>query len=966
MMELTVLLRHGQVPSLPPLQTLPSSSNESPSNSALNLLFAKPTTVAVSQSTPPPPVPSRIECVEFYDDVLIIGTSDGQILSFKIEYDAKSGNLRCVESLKKMISTGRKPIESLIAIIAESKLLVLSEASLMFHSLRSLSPISSSVSQNFKALTAACADRILEPPFNFCVAKRRSLHLYYITENQLGITKEIPLPDGATLLKKIGRTILAADTETYKLISERSGAVTPLFPYDRTLMKPIICPIGKSEFLLAFTTAQMIGLGMFVNSNGDAVRGTLQWSAVPKSIVFQFPYIIALLKNNTLEVHNLFTQELISTMEIPSQYSDPRTLHETLFPMTLNPLVTEDDSAASVSTAAAASTTVLKVLIVCRDCVLGLKVKSIDGQISDLLESRQVTKAIQLAEYAVQWGETENTKKQVFDRIYERAGIAYFKELAFDESLKCFQKGEVDPSVLISLFGGVVSQDKNQGRIRTLVPWTDDVEQMSVLEAIRKKNPSVEDESQISELLKDALLKGKDTLLSYFLLARNKEYALHGFEDMDNFLLVVYEQSDRDALHTFLTDSNHLNVSKAEEFLWHQERFYALSLLLKSTSQVRKVLEIWLRFVSREYEDEEFQDPGRVVAEYLAEVNDQAIFLDYAQRLLAIDPVLGVQTFMTTKLDLEQSKILSILDQCGSLAVRSYLENLQAKGKIDAVCEVRLLQLYLEELPRLYSSDALLENRNLYTLLPFSSRPMFPEFLKTQSDSLSVIRVKIFNLLSATRPSTPTALLTLCARLLEFEGLYFEHGFVYSKRNELDKTLKIWVAELMDFKSAEKLCLDHHHEDGNSDEMYRLLLKLYLDGDNHPFHAHEYANQVINLLNAFPSKFELAEILDILPDQWSLAALSGFFSSQLRSSFHESQEQLLVKSLVKGESFKINADLVCCYNSFTPSIVTATCTCVVCKKAMTDADAGNFVLLPVGGKEGGEAQIGHVSCVRLS
>ncbi|KAJ3070550.1 transforming growth factor, beta receptor associated protein 1 [Rhizoclosmatium hyalinum] len=325
----------------------------------------------------------------------------------------------------------------------------------MFHSLRSLTAISSaSSSQNFKAITAIALDKVLEPPFNFCVAKRRSLHLYYITENQLGTTKEIPLADGAILLRKCGRSILAADAQNYKLVNERNGSVTTLFPYDRAVMKPIICAIGRSEFLLVLATAPGVALGMFVNSNGDAVRGTLQWSAIPKSIVFHFPYTIALLRTNVLEIHNLFTQELHATVPIPSP---ALFLQDTSFPLQLH-----------------SQKRTMKTVVVCSGgVVLGVLVKRVEGQIEEFLEAREIGKAIQLAELAVQWGETGDTKKQVFDRIYEQAGVLYFKDLSFDEAVKCFKKGDVDPFILINEFGGIVAIEGAEA----LVPWKEDIEQ---------------------------------------------------------------------------------------------------------------------------------------------------------------------------------------------------------------------------------------------------------------------------------------------------------------------------------------------------------------------------------------------------------------------------------------------------------------------------------------------------------
>ncbi|KAJ3352082.1 hypothetical protein HDU83_008360 [Entophlyctis luteolus] len=125
-----------------------------------------------------------------------------------------------------MLVTGRKPVEDLFAIVAESKLLVLS------------------------------GERTFAAP----------------TESN-SVIQEISLPDSIQHMQKSGRTILAADANTYKLINERSGVVTPSFPYDRSVLKPLVCVISNAEFLVALGTPQGIGLGMFVNANGDAIRG---------------------------------------------------------------------------------------------------------------------------------------------------------------------------------------------------------------------------------------------------------------------------------------------------------------------------------------------------------------------------------------------------------------------------------------------------------------------------------------------------------------------------------------------------------------------------------------------------------------------------------------------------------------------------------------------------------------------
>ncbi|KAJ3297411.1 hypothetical protein HDU79_003758 [Rhizoclosmatium sp. JEL0117] len=935
---LTPLLSQNDIPLLPAIQTLSSneSSASTSSNSALNLLFAKTTAApnpvhSSASALQQTPSPARIESAEFYENILIIGTSDGQIISYTITQDRESGDLECTLHQKKMLATGRKPVEQLHAIVAESKLLVLSETSVMFHSLRSLTAISSaSSSQNFKAITAVALDKVLEPPFNFCVAKRRSLHLYYITENQLGTTKEIPLADGAILLRKCGRSILAADAQNYKLVNEKNGSVTTLFPYDRAVMKPIICAIGRSEFLLVLATAPGVALGMFVNSNGDAVR------------VFHFPYTIALLRTNVLEIHNLFTQELHATVPIPSP---ALFLQDTSFPLQLH-----------------SQKRTMKTVVVCSGgVVLGVLVKRVEGQIEEFLEAREVGKAIQLAELAVQWGETGDTKKQVFDRIYEQAGVLYFKDLSFDEAVKCFKKGDVDPFILINEFGGIVAVEGAE----YLVPWKEDIEQ-ALLDAVRAKNPNVENEEQIAELWRKALQQGKDALTTYFLSARNKDYAVNSYEHIDNFLLVVYEQAEPTSLNTFLSIPNYCNVAKAEEFLWKRERYYALSLLLKSTSQTRKVLEIWMRLLSGEYEDEEFEG-SEMVAEYLSKVNDESVFLEYAKRLLVIDPVLGVKVFLTTSLSLPPSKVLPILEQHGPLALCEYLESLRSSGKSDITSDQHLLKLYLADLKSSYSKEPLFKTREAYIQLP-SPRPVFAEYLATQAtenrrDTQTVLRYKISSLLSTTQLDSKMSTALLAETLLPLQGFFYEHATIHSEQGNIRDALSIWVRDLMDFKAAERAVV----ESGDR-ELFRVLINLYLEGGNHPFYGHEYSAQAMWLLNTYPDVFDLAEILALLPDRWSLAALSGYFSSRVRESAHKAQEQLLMKALVKGANFKTNARLVDWYNSVGPLVVKKGEECVVCRKAVDS----HIVILPVSGdtktdRDGSvkPPQVAHVKCVRL-
>ncbi|KAJ3121307.1 SPT3 Dosage dependent suppressor of Ty-induced promoter mutations-like protein [Physocladia obscura] len=728
--------------------------------------------------------------------------------------------------------------------------------------------------------------------------------------------KEIPLQETIYLLRKSGRTLLAADASTYKLINDRNGAVTPLFPYDRTLMKPIVCAIGPSEFLLAFATANGIGLGMFVNSNGDAVRGTIQWSALPKSIVFQFPYTIALLNNKTIEIHELFSQRLVQTVELTaSEFIDPRFLHETNFPLTINGDADDRD-------------VILKILVVCSNCVAALPMKSLDSQIRKLLAENKPANAVMLAENSQAWSPELKIPLQ---ELYERAGIAFFYALDFDDALRCFKKGDVDPHLILDEFGeiavgeGQKAADEFLGKYRCDSNW--------IREVTRHKNGDVA-ESYLEEAFRSK------AIIAYMIYARTKEYAINCFElsltslqEIDNFLLVVYEQADTLAeLYSFLLISNNLDISKAEEYLRKRERFHALAILFKGTNQERKFLELCLR----EYEDEEFDGESAVI-EYLANMTDIPLFLEFVQRIFVIDPALGTQALIKTRLELEISQILAIVENYGDSPLMEYLESvLNAIERPQTYSRVqyeelsgRLQTLYLNDILKLYDLEVLERTRDEYvSLLP--PRSKFLEYLSAtaKSNTLVATRAKLLGM----SPS-----IKVLEKIAEKPGFAAEKALVFQRQGNVRDAVRIWVTEVFDYASAEDACATAGSGGGDSarEAEFQNLVAIYLEGwENKSVRSYEYSGQAVSLLNRYPWMFNMAEIIRRVPSNWSVSALGPFFMNKLRTNVYEKEKWQVQKSLVKVDNFKTKAKLVGMYDRAGPIIVGGGTGCVVCQKEL--------------------------------
>ena len=101
--------------------------------------------------------------------------------------------------------------------------------------------------------------------------------------------QEIPLPQGATHARRIGRSLCIADQTNYSLVDLERASLFPILPLSQAyepapfVVNPSITVIGRNEFLILSWTGTST-LGVFISGEGDPVRGTLQWPSHPKAI----------------------------------------------------------------------------------------------------------------------------------------------------------------------------------------------------------------------------------------------------------------------------------------------------------------------------------------------------------------------------------------------------------------------------------------------------------------------------------------------------------------------------------------------------------------------------------------------------------------------------------------------------------------------------------------------------------
>jgi len=78
--------------------------------------------------------------------------------------------------------------------------------------------------------------------------------------------------------------------------------------------------------------------------------------------------------------------------------------------------------------------------------------------------------------------------------------------------------------------------------------------------------------------------------------------------------------------------------------------------------------------------------------------------------------------------------------------------------------------------------------------------------------------------------------------------------------------------------------------------------------------------QTSNLLERFGGWFDVSQVLDLIPDTWSVDLVSGFLVNALRRIVRERSETMVVKALSGAENLKVHAELIMKIDAAGPSV----------------------------------------------
>ncbi|PBK89833.1 hypothetical protein ARMGADRAFT_995882 [Armillaria gallica] len=282
---------------------------------------------------------SEVRCAQALGSEIYVGFANGQLVRFALQADDPN-KLESYTVLSRQTLPNDKAVDEIVLLPCISRALILSDNQIHFFTIPSLDvvaikPIRHVVTfavdhQHLRRPAASPSTPMHQlDPVEFTVIKRSSLSMYVLRDKLLYIT-EIPLPGGASLARRTGQSLCIAGKTDYQIVDLENASMFSIIPISQTLeppqfpIKPSITVIDANEFLILSYTG-VSTLGLFITSNGDPVRGTLEWPQHPESVCYDYPYITSLLPNGTIEVHGIETQSIVQVIPapVPSSNTEP-------------------------------------------------------------------------------------------------------------------------------------------------------------------------------------------------------------------------------------------------------------------------------------------------------------------------------------------------------------------------------------------------------------------------------------------------------------------------------------------------------------------------------------------------------------------------------------------------------------------------------------------------------------------
>ncbi|GFF23517.1 transforming growth factor-beta receptor-associated protein 1 [Aspergillus udagawae] len=423
------------------------------------------------------------------------------------------------------------------------------------------------------------------------------------------------------------------------------------------------------------------------------------------------------------------------------------------------------------------------------------------------------------------------------------------------------------------------------------------------------------------------------------------------FDSVDAALLhLLLEQDSQLAMEQrsvspIRAELNHLvdnwkgSFDRAVVLLESYRRLYVLSRLYQSQKMSRNVLKTWRRITEGEEDvGGEVTGPGieAQMRKYLVKIRDAQLVEEYGSWLAGRNPQLGIQVFADkdSRVVLEPADVVKMLKERAPNAVQVYLEHLVFAKHYTQYAD-DLLSYYLDTVLSVLESspaarESLAESYSTYRALR-PPKPTYMNFImeNTPSEPWWQSRLRLLQLLGGGSSSqfssmpTPTKLTysipAVLARIEPFQNeLVSESVILDGLQGRHREALRLLTHGLGDYDSAVRYCLfggprstssartvelaDKSHQS----ELFRYLLDEFLQIQD----VSERIERTSDLLARFAAWFDIKDVLQLIPDDWSVDILSGFLAHVFRVLVSQTREARIERAISASLNLRIAAEYI--------------------------------------------------------
>ena len=380
-----------------------------------------------------------------------------------------------------------------------------------------------------------------------------------------------------------------------------------------------------------------------------------------------------------------------------------------------------------------------------------------------------------------------------------------------------------------------------------------------------------------------------------------------------------------------LVDSGVDCFDHAITLLEQYKRLFVLSRLYQSRRMARKVLETWRRIIEGERDEGGgLTDGENEVRRYLVNIKDTGLVDEYGTWLARRNPTLGVQVFTNdnSRVKWEPQQVVMLLRRKAPNAVKVYLEHL-VFGKKSVKYANDLISFYLDSVLHVLGSssearDILSQSYESYRAL-HPPKPTYRQFITENAAPMPWWhdRLRLLELIGGSHGSDFSYDVgNILSRIEPFEqDLVPESIILDGRQGRHEQALRLLTHGLGDYHTAVNYCLlggasIFHPTSGSSaiavpsrEEqaiLFGYLLTEFLRIDD----ASDRLERTSELLDRFGSWYDVRDVLELIPESWSVELASGFLISSFRRLVHERREATVAKALSGAENLQVAAAFV--------------------------------------------------------